>query len=1083
MKMKRTNLIAILLITGLAFLIVGCNPFLQPQGPANTTQAAGKGNLHLEFKMPNYAVHGQDARIISPGTKQFKLYLDEALFGTYDLTLGTLDAHGALVAVKTLTGFPINHQYGSLRLDLLDYSGNVLTSGTATQDNSTNLIQFSDGGTTYITVNCVPPIGSTVTLSLGAVMGGQTVSQSDIRFYSIDLAANTPYIATISPTIGSPDMYLFNVDGHPLANYEQGKDYVYSNGLRRQLAFTTMTAGTFYLGVYGYSGADYALSVQAAQIDLRTGLVGEWLFNGSANDTSGSGNNGTVNAATLATDRFGNANAAYSFNGATISVSNLGVETSAGGHNTVSFWLKKDASQDGTVPFCWSNVGYDLLFWSGGFGFNTYNNEVYGAADTMSVGTWYHVVADFYNGVPDSANSKLYINGVEQSISLIVPGTGQASRSAVGEILLGALSGGANYFNGSIDDVRVYNRELNPAEVQALYHQAGVSTGPVGEWLFNGNANDTSGNGNNGTLFGETTLTTDRFGNANQAYSFDGDADYIQASANPLPTADRTVSLWFNTSSMLPPPGMLGYGGGDSVGMCWIQGLNMAGNGGYTMQGHGGANWFSYSYTEQPLNRWVHWVITTDPSGSNMYVDGVLVASNPALYVNNTNVNGKILILGGVVGYMGNGPYTDAAVGWMNGSLDDIRIYCRALSDSEIQTLYHEGGWAEAPKTSWNAADDFSATNNPNGPWSSGWRASDRLLSTDFNLFTQVFPQSYGSGWRDPANSASGAPNCVKNTSSVTAYGVAPGQVALHPGPSGEYALLRWIAPRSGTFQVNAQFLVGNDGETDASVVLNGVSQWYALTTSTNPTFSQSLSMNQSDFLDFAVGPLGDFGSDSTPVVVTISEGSGQPQVIQNWDFKDSGFSDWSGAYQSTSDTSQYLNNSTGGDYIPGWSMYLNSNNGFYNQSFRFDMVSGATAQPNDAVYMAQEGSASDGCSMQISQQGFSYPVLNTSKATIVFKIDESLGETSDVQAPLILQFQINQGSWFTYKQYGVMGYGNSEAVSQATWLTKPLVLSSLVPLNGGPYLQPGYTITGVNLICWEWGWRVSIDSFALTDN
>lgn len=50
-------------------------------------------------------------------------------------------------------------------------------------------------------------------------------------------------------------------------------------------------------------------------MDVRSGLIGEWLFNGNANDTSGYGNNGTVNGATLAADWLGKSNNAYSFNG------------------------------------------------------------------------------------------------------------------------------------------------------------------------------------------------------------------------------------------------------------------------------------------------------------------------------------------------------------------------------------------------------------------------------------------------------------------------------------------------------------------------------------------------------------------------------------------------------------------------------------------------------------------------------------------------------------------------------------------------------------------------------------------------
>ena len=45
------------------------------------------------------------------------------------------------------------------------------------------------------------------------------------------------------------------------------------------------------------------------------GLVGYWPFSGNANDESGVGNNGTVNGATLTSDRFGNANKAYNFDG------------------------------------------------------------------------------------------------------------------------------------------------------------------------------------------------------------------------------------------------------------------------------------------------------------------------------------------------------------------------------------------------------------------------------------------------------------------------------------------------------------------------------------------------------------------------------------------------------------------------------------------------------------------------------------------------------------------------------------------------------------------------------------------------
>jgi hypothetical protein len=72
------------------------------------------------------------------------------------------------------------------------------------------------------------------------------------------------------------------------------------------------------------------------------------------------------------------------------------------------------------------------------------------------------------------------------------------------------------------------------------------TNGLVGWWPFNSNANDESGNGNNGTVNG-AILTTDRFGQANSAYSFDGVNDNISPLQNNLPigTTARSVSVWF----------------------------------------------------------------------------------------------------------------------------------------------------------------------------------------------------------------------------------------------------------------------------------------------------------------------------------------------------------------------------------------------------------------------------------------------------------------------------------------------------------------------------------------------------------
>lgn len=85
-----------------------------------------------------------------------------------------------------------------------------------------------------------------------------------------------------------------------------------------------------------------ALTVNAFAQVPSSGLVGYYPFTGNANDLSGNANNGTVNGATLTNDRFGNPNAAYSFNGTTnfITVPNAASIASFPNGQTISMWLK-----------------------------------------------------------------------------------------------------------------------------------------------------------------------------------------------------------------------------------------------------------------------------------------------------------------------------------------------------------------------------------------------------------------------------------------------------------------------------------------------------------------------------------------------------------------------------------------------------------------------------------------------------------------------------------------------------------------------------------------------------------------------
>ncbi|MEM3820193.1 MAG: LamG domain-containing protein [Candidatus Micrarchaeaceae archaeon] len=177
------------------------------------------------------------------------------------------------------------------------------------------------------------------------------------------------------------------------------------------------------------------------------------------------------------------------------------VNTSAGGYNTVTFWMKWN-NVTNEIPF--SFTSYSLWIASPTcFGFSTGNGDAYGISPAGLSGYWVFVAAEFYNG-PYTGNSILYINGVQQSLSQC---SGTASSGAASTTVYISGEGSADYFTGEIADVQLYNVSLSAQEVQEIYNY-GIGGEPVylqklaGWWPLNGNANDYSGNENAGTASG-----------------------------------------------------------------------------------------------------------------------------------------------------------------------------------------------------------------------------------------------------------------------------------------------------------------------------------------------------------------------------------------------------------------------------------------------------------------------------------------------------------------------------------------------------------------------------------------------------
>ena len=211
------------------------------------------------------------------------------------------------------------------------------------------------------------------------------------------------------------------------------------------------------------------------------------------------------------------------------------------------------------------------------------------------------------------------------------------------------------------------------------------TNGLIGWWPFNGNANDESGNGNNGTVNG-AMLTQDRFGNGNKAYSFDGINSYINinpiASFNTSPT--YSIGLWAivlnNNASFDAAQYFISRGqdvNSGAVGLAIFQGTN---NQFYTFL-NGNANAVDPSTTESiPQSNWHHLLTTYNGDTIKLYVDGNLVKQNP--YGQPLGNSNDGILIGK---HIASNPFSY----YVSGNIDDIGIWNRALTQQEITTLYH----------------------------------------------------------------------------------------------------------------------------------------------------------------------------------------------------------------------------------------------------------------------------------------------------------------------------------------------------------------------------------------------------------
>jgi hypothetical protein len=214
---------------------------------------------------------------------------------------------------------------------------------------------------------------------------------------------------------------------------------------------------------------------------LQNGLVGYWPFCGNANDASGNNNNGTVNGATLTSDRFGNANSAYAFNGGSNRiVINNSILPSQPTNYTISMWCFFDNSQQnqnggdllGDRNTSNYNFKYRILTFGNTIRFFSVNGSDVSFVDANYLqSSWNHilVIGDIQNNT-----SKIYLNGILMSTSSIYYPS-HLNATTIGANFAPGSPGYDPSIYGKLDDISIYNRALSASEIQQLYTLGNVN--------------------------------------------------------------------------------------------------------------------------------------------------------------------------------------------------------------------------------------------------------------------------------------------------------------------------------------------------------------------------------------------------------------------------------------------------------------------------------------------------------------------------------------------------------------------------------------------------------------------------------
>ncbi len=327
---------------------------------------------------------------------------------------------------------------------------------------------------------------------------------------------------------------------------------------------------------------------------------------------------------------------------------------------------------------------------------------------TVPLNVWSHVAMTYDSNTGDLV---LYVNGV--LVNSVNTDCGVMNSTST-QVNIGCQSCGATQtidpFTGQIDEVEVFNVALLSSSIEAINNGASAGkckpclTPPpnmVGWWDGDANSNDSSGSGNNGSLPGGGAGYA--FGKVGQAFSFNASAGsgvLVPSSSALNPTDAITLDAWVNPSSY---PNFAPTVIRKDTNPEATQYSLLIGDGQITGVAHCKINNTTLTGGLVPLNQWSHLACTYDSQTQNirLYVNGVQVDSGEPSPGPIPTASGDLAI--GMEGSNG---------GNFDGLIDEVEVFNRALTQTEIQSIVAAGASGKC-KSTCPASQVFAA--NPSG--------------------------------------------------------------------------------------------------------------------------------------------------------------------------------------------------------------------------------------------------------------------------------------------------------------------------------------------------------------------------------